>query len=73
MAELSNGPNAGLKITALSVLDVVKIISGSGGRKFTEATVRADVAAGAPVNPDQTLNLVCYTAWLVKEVAKHDD
>jgi hypothetical protein len=29
--------------------------------------IRADLAAGAPVNTDGTINLVHYAAWLVKE------
>jgi hypothetical protein len=31
--------------------------------------LRADLAAGAPVNPDGTLHLVRYAAWLVREMA----
>jgi len=26
--------------------------------------IREDLEAGAPANPDGTLNLVCYAAWL---------
>jgi hypothetical protein len=34
--------------------------------------IEADVDDGAPVNPDGTLNLVHYAAWLVKEIASGD-
>jgi hypothetical protein len=34
---------------------------------ITEAMLQADVAAGAPTNPDGSLNLVHYAAWLVRE------
>ena len=29
--------------------------------------LRADLAAGAPTNPDGTINLVHYAAWLARE------
>ena len=35
--------------------------------------LRRDVEAGAPVNPDGTINLVHYAAWLVKEMAARGD
>jgi hypothetical protein len=38
-----------------------------GGERVTEEMIRADLAAGAPKNPDGTINLVHYAAWLVKE------
>ena len=31
--------------------------------------IRRDVEDGAPQNPDGTINLVEYAAWLVKEMA----
>ena len=32
--------------------------------------LRADAAAGAPLNADGTLNLVHYAAWLVRETGR---
>ena len=32
--------------------------------------LEADVAAGAPTNPDGTINLVHYAAWLVQQMAR---
>jgi len=61
-----------LKITALPVAAVARILSAAGGRQITEAMIRADLEAGAPANPDGTINLVHYTAWLVKEMAGGD-
>ena len=41
---------------------------GTGGRwPVTAEDIRADVAAGAPTQPDGTLSLVAYCAWLLKE------
>ena len=33
----------------------------------TEDMLLADIASGAPTNPDGTVNLVHYAAWLVRE------
>ena len=60
--------NAGLKPTALSLADAAKVLSKAGGRTVTEATLRADIQAGAPVNMDGTINLLHYAAWLAREV-----
>jgi hypothetical protein len=34
--------------------------------------LKADLAAGAPANPDGTINLVHYGAWLVREMSARD-
>jgi hypothetical protein len=34
--------------------------------------LRADLAAGAPANPDGTLQLVHYGAWLIREMSTGD-
>ena len=60
------------KITALTPAQAAKILAAAGNRRITEAMVRADIDAGAPVNADGTVNLVHYTAWLVKEMAGGD-
>ncbi len=59
-------------LTALTVAQMAKVLSAAGGREITEEMVRADIDVGAPVNPDGTLNLVHYTAWLAKEMAGGD-
>ena len=56
-------------LTALTVAQMAKMLSAAGGRMVTEAMVLADIDAGAPVNPDGTINLVHYAAWLAKETA----
>ena len=43
------------------------MLSAAGGQQVSEALIRKDMAAGAPTNPDGTLNLVHYAAWLVRE------
>jgi hypothetical protein len=60
-------PAGGLNPNALSVANAARLLSKVGGERVTEEMIRADLAAGAPKNPDGTVNLVHYAAWLVKE------
>ena len=62
----------GLKITALPLADLATLLSRVGGKPVTAEMVQEDVAAGAPQNPDGTMNLVHYAAWLVREVTRGD-
>ena len=59
----------GLRLTALTVDQVAKVLSAAGGRRITEEMISADIDVGAPVNPDGTINLVYYTSWLVLEMS----
>ena len=60
------------KITALTPAQAAKILAAAGNRRITEAMVQTDIDAGAPVNADGSINVVHYTAWLVKEMAGGD-
>ena len=62
------GTTGALNPTALTVAEVAKLLSAAGGRKVTVEQVQADLEAGAPVNPGGTVNLVHYSAWLLREV-----
>ena len=68
-AGISDG---GLRLTALTIDQTAKILASAGGRRITEEMIRADIDAGAPTNPDGTVNLVHYTSWLVKELSGAD-
>ena len=73
MAEIPEvAPPGRLNPAALAVADAATLLTKAGGRAVTEAMVRADLAAGAPANPDGTLNLVHYAAWLVRESSGRD-
>ena len=54
---------------ALSLEDVARILTASGWKPVTVEMIRDDIDDGAPVNPDGTVNLVRYAAWLVRNVA----
>ena len=56
-----------LNMMALPISDLVKIMKNAGSRYVSEDAIRKDINSGAPVNPDGTVNLVHYAAWLVKE------
>jgi len=61
-----------LKITALSIDDAAKLLVHSGSRYASTDNIRKDIAAGAPANPDGTVNLITYAAWLIKEMSDAD-
>lgn len=60
---------------ALTLADAARLLSRVGGWSVTEAMLETDVASGAPTNPDGTLHLVRYSAWLVAQMgqARQDD
>lgn len=57
---------------SLRLEDLARILSAAGPRPVTVETLRADIDDGAPVNPDGSLNLVHYAAWLVREMSRAD-
>ena len=69
---LNDPAPSGMKITALPLADLAALLSRVGGKPVTAEMVRADIDAGAPANPDGTMNLIHYAAWLVKECARGD-
>ncbi len=52
---------------ALTLPDLARLLSAVGERAVTVAMLEADLAAGAPVNPDGTVNMVNYAAWLASK------
>ena len=56
-----------LKLTALPLGTVVKILRQAGSRTVSAEILSADIANGAPVNSDGSINLITYAAWLAKE------
>jgi hypothetical protein len=60
------------KLTALPLEQAVALLRRSGSHRMTVEALRSDLAAGAPVNQDGTLNLVAYGAWLVQALAERE-
>ena len=65
-------PDAKLNPKALTLADAARLLSAAGGQRVDVEMLQSDVAAGAPSNPDGSLNLVHYAAWLVRERASGD-
>lgn len=63
-------PVSGLNPSALTLADAARLLSKVGGQAVTAAMLQSDVAAGAPTNANGTLNLMHYTAWLVREMGR---
>lgn len=59
------------RLTALAIEDLVALLRRAGAH-LDAAQVRADLAAGAPMNPDGTVSLLAYGAWLVQEQARRE-
>ena len=70
--EPPNDEKPSLSPTSLSVVNATRLLTKAGGQPVTIAMLEADLAAGAPANPDGTINLVHYAAWLVREMASRD-
>ncbi len=68
MAE--NHEAAGLNPNALTLANAVRLLTRAGGQPITVDMLEADLAAGAPTNPDGTINLVHYAAWLVRGMGR---
>lgn len=62
-------PPAPLNPGAMPLSSMAALLRKVGSGTVTEAMLAADVKAGAPTNPDGTLNLVHYVAWLLRETA----
>jgi len=62
-----------LKITALSISDVAKVLSSASGRQITEEQVREIAEQGNLLKPDGRINLIEYAAFLIRELAHGSD
>ena len=58
---------------ALKVSDLVAALKAAGSRTITEETVAADLADGAPSNPDGTVDMLKYAAWILMKENGHGD
>lgn len=68
---VSADPGA-VALTRLSVDQVAALLLRAGARHMTPERLRADIAAGAPANPDGSVNLLAYGAWMLQELARRE-
>ncbi len=52
----------------ISLCDLAKLLSFGAGQSITTQMIQKDLAEGAPVNGDGTVNLIRYAAWLAYHV-----
>ena len=52
----------------ISKENLVTAMRRAGSRTLTLERLEADVAAGAPVNADGTVDILKYVAWVAKEM-----
>lgn len=51
-------------IKHISLEDMVKLINGSGAKKYSMEVLQDDIKKGFPLNEDGTINFFDYMAWL---------
>ena len=59
--------NAQTKLTALSIDDLVRLLRQSGSRTVSREIIESQIDAGVPSNPDGTVNLFHYIAYLLEK------
>jgi hypothetical protein len=63
----------GMSPQGLRLDDLARILTALGVKPVTVEMLQADLDDGAPTNPDGTVNVVQYLAWLLKEGAGAGD
>jgi len=61
-----------LNPNAMSVNDLAKLLSRVGGTEIAPEVIEQDIEEGMPTNPDGTVSVVHYAAWLVQEMTQHE-
>lgn len=57
-----------LNVPQMSKADFIKVLRHYGCRTITPEKLDEQIAAGAPVNENGTINIVNYTAWVLKDL-----
>ena len=61
-----------LRLTRMPVAEAAALFARFRAQHTPLDAIRADLAAGAPANPDGTINLIHYAAWLARELARRN-
>ncbi len=64
------GSNEELNPNAMTAEQTAALFSKLRRRKVPVAEIEADIEAGAPTNGEGRLNLLTYTAWMLKEAGR---
>ena len=57
-----------LNVPPMTKTKFVQVLQHYGSQTISSEKLEAQIAAGAPVNDDGSINIVNYTAWLLKEL-----
>lgn len=56
-----------ISLVALTKEQLIELLTKVGSSTISTESLEADIAQGAPVNEDGTINLIHYAAWLIRE------
>jgi hypothetical protein len=56
----------------MSIEAAAAVFRKAGSRHVDADAIRADLAVGAPANPDGTINLLAYAAWMLTRIASKE-
>lgn len=59
-----------ISLVALTKEQLIELLTKVGSSTISAESLEADIAQGAPVNEDGTINLIHYAAWLIRETNK---
>lgn len=54
------------RIQSVQKDEMIRALKQCGSRTASPEQLEADIAAGAPVNDDGTINMIAYAAWILK-------
>ena len=57
-----------LNVPPMTKTNFIQVLQHYGCQTISSEKLDAQTAAGAPVNDDGTINIVNFTAWLLKEL-----
>ena len=57
-----------LNVPPMTKTNFIQVLQHYGCQTISSEKLDAQIVAGAPVNDDGTINIVNFTAWLLKEL-----
>lgn len=66
---MNKGTNS-IDPTHLTIEQLTQLLNSVTRERISREDIERDLAAGAPVNTDGTVNLVQYSAWQIREMGR---
>ena len=60
-----------IDIEKLTIPELVQLLTAAGADQNAGAEIERDIASGAPVNEDGTINLKKYISWLTLNIENY--